>query len=635
MYATRVAFVLCLTFAVFVNYARGQTIDQLIAAAKVYEVLQPDSAVSYCSRAMRLAQTHNNPAEEAAVLLALARISRLHHHTELARKFVNDAITIYYRLHQDDGLARAFEELGQLDGLQLKSMTASADFNRALTYYIGKSDTADIAQTYYDEGVTTENNGDLAKALGYYLQALHYFEKFEKRPAAYFMLLERIGQVYIKKGNRSAALQYLEAGVHNSSDRPDTEITLLEEEGKIKEGAAEHANALAIFKRELELAKRSNNPEAQAKALAAIGSVLMAQGTDSSLSYLKQALSIAQHLPHAELKASIYEAMASVYQQQRNYKDAMLALTENSRLLDSLLVSKTNSDIAALDSSYVIESQEEEVNKLKEINRLENVEIHWGLVALVVVIIALLLLWLYMQKIKRLNRKLAKSNQIRDTLFSIIGHDLKGPAGNTVQLMDLIQSGELPEALQKDMLRELREQAVASYDLLNDLFAWGKAQLHGVEVKPESFEPKPLMQKTINLLKRQAANKHIVLLDQSPAGLPINADAHHFEFIIRNLVSNAIKFTNEGGLVEINAEASKGMVVFSVKDNGIGVSKEKQLAFLKTTLPVSFGTKGEKGSGLGLLLIKEFVMANKGRIWLESEVGKGSVFYFSLSAATS
>lgn len=607
-----------------------ETVEKLLTAARAHEDLHPDSAVNYCSIAMRLAEAHRNLGEQASVLLELARISRLHHHTEVAGKFVNDAMNLFHQLHDEEGLARTYEELGILDGQRQKTATAIKDFTRALSYYTGKADTAGIAQTYYDEGTTYENKGDLETALDYYLRARHYYEQYDTKPAAYFTLLERISNVQVKKGNVSSAIGYLEEGIRNGKERPDTEMRLLEEEGRIREHAAEHARALELFKKELQLARQWKNPETQARALTAIGSVLMAQQTDSSLTYLKQALAIAQRLPHPELLANIYEAMASVYRQQRNYKDAMLALSENSRLLDSLLVSKANSEIAAQDSSYVIESREEELSQLREKNRVENEEIYWGLIALGIVIGALVLLGIYLRKVKLLNKKLAKSNEIHDTLFSVIGHDLKGPAGNTVQLLDLIQSGQLPETLQKDMLTQLRQQAAASRDLLEDLFTWGKAQLYGVEIKPNVFEIKPLVQNTIQLLSRQAAGKQITITDQTPAHLAVYADAHQVEFIFRNLISNAIKFTYTGGIIEVNASVINETAVCAVKDNGVGISKEKQHAFLKTTLPVSFGTNGEKGSGLGLLLIKEFLTANKGQLWLESEPGKGTIFYFSL-----
>ncbi|SDF50317.1 two-component system, OmpR family, phosphate regulon sensor histidine kinase PhoR [Mucilaginibacter pineti] len=119
-----------------------------------------------------------------------------------------------------------------------------------------------------------------------------------------------------------------------------------------------------------------------------------------------------------------------------------------------------------------------------------------------------------------------------------------------------------------------------------------------------------------------------------PEGLTLHADADHFEFIIRNLLSNAIKFSYEGGAITIGAKLpSPEEAVLSVADQGIGISPDQQAVFLTSNLKVNFGTKKEQGSGLGLLLIKDFIKANQGRIWLESEPGKGTRFYVAMPAA--
>lgn len=199
----------------------------------------------------------------------------------------------------------------------------------------------------------------------------------------------------------------------------------------------------------------------------------------------------------------------------------------------------------------------------------------------------------------------------------------------------MMEAGALPPDQHNKLFSELKKQSVASFDLLNALFEWGKTQLDGVEVKAEDFKTKPLIQKNIELLRQLAERKYITLTDETPDGISIHADPNHFDFIVRNLLSNAIKFTHEHGRVGINSTADGNEITFSVKDTGIGISEEKQAAFQKTNMPVSFGTKGEKGSGLGLLLIKEFIQANKGRIRLNSRQGEGSIFYISFPAAAS
>lgn len=138
-------------------------------------------------------------------------------------------------------------------------------------------------------------------------------------------------------------------------------------------------------------------------------------------------------------------------------------------------------------------------------------------------------------------------------------------------------------------------------------------------------------------LQKHTADKSIVITDNTRPDLMLYGDINHFEFIIRNLLSNAIKFSHPSGTIQITADIKpgSGQVIFSVRDHGKGISREQQKAFLKSNMDISFGTKGEKGTGIGLMLSKEFIKAGKGRIWVESEEGKGTAFYFTFSEADS
>ncbi len=606
--------------------------------SRTYEQTEPDSAVHYCSLGMKQAESRNDLKGQALLLLQLGRINGLHHHTDLSRKFINESLSILRILHDREGIAMAYDELGILDGRANDIAAAAADFGRSMKFYEDSRDSAGITATYHNLGEMFEAKGDTEKALTYYLRALIQYEHRSQKPEDYFVLLEQIGSLYAKKGDRMTALHYLEEGVRNS-DTPflrTMEVDLLGDEGEIEEAGGENTRALFYYKKELDAAKRSGNFKGQVTALSGIAHILKKDSAGRSLDYLKEALAIAQSTRLPQLKANIYQALADIYSQQKNFREALAVQEEYSRLVDSLTAANARIDIAAFDSSYALEVTRENVDKLQEVNKIEKKELELGAVLIMIIIITLFLLWLYLWKIKRLNRKLQESNEVRNTLFSIIGHDLKGPAGNAVQLLELMEGTGLPEEMKKKLLTELKKQSIASLELLTSLFEWGRAQLHGVEVRPETFATRPLIQKNIMLLAPMAAQKNIVMTDGSPADVHIYADPNQFDFVVRNLLSNAIKFTHEGGAIDIQARMvenkqaeNKQEIIFSVRDTGIGISPEKQQAFLKTTLPVSFGTKGEKGSGLGLLLIKEFMRANHGRIWLESKEGEGTTFYFS------
>jgi len=610
-------------------------ISTYIAVSKLYETDQPDSAVDYANQGMRLAKKMGNRHYEAVLLLQLGKINTLHHHTDLGRRFYNEALSIFRNLHETDGIAHAYDELGLLDGGLLNINSATHDLYQAMRFYKNMHDSSGILETYYGLGTVFEQKGETEKALTYYLRALVQYEHQVQKPGAYFDLLDKIGHIYIKKGDIHSALHYLQEGVQNSvaaSDR-DTEITMLDEEGKAYQHAGEKEQALFAYKQALTVAKEFNKPEQEAKALIDIAGLLKKENVTQSLRNLKQALHIADSLRHPKLQANIYAALSAVYEQQKNYKEAMIALEEQHRLLDSLLNTDTTKDIAELDSSYKLESSREQIESLKLINKKEKAELNLGSVAIAAVLIGLIIIWIYVRKVRKLNTELKASNQLKDMLFSVIGHDLKGPAGNAAQLFSLMETEDFTEAELKVMISELRQQTTASFELLNSLFEWGRAQLQGVSVSQVALLTKPLITHNITLLNPQANKKNIVINDYTQADLKIFVDRNHFDFVIRNLLSNAIKFTFNNGRIDINAEQSKKEVIFSVSDSGKGISPEQQQAFFKSNITISFGTGGEKGSGLGLLLIKQFLQVNKGKIWLTSTEGNGTTFYFALPLA--
>jgi signal transduction histidine kinase len=613
-----------------------EKIKACLDISKLYEATQPDSAVHYCNIAMQLAEKRNDRHSQGLLLLELGQINILHHHHDLARKFDNEALSIFRSINDPEGIALAYDELGSLDGQQQNLKNATDDFGKAMKFYEDSHDSSGIVETYHGLGKAYEEKGDIEKALTYYLRALVQYEHRKVKPEAYFLLLDRIGRLYLKKGDTVAALKYLEEGVHNSNTvaNRDTQIALLDEEGKVYEQGGQTNRSLDFYKRALTEAKQFNRPEEEARALISIAGVLKKSNTGQSLADLKKALHLADSLHQPQLEANIYAAMADVYQQQKDYKEAMTALEENHRLLDSLLGADTTKDIAALDSSYALESSRDKIGSLQKVNQEEKTELNMGFVILIAVVLLLVLLWFYFRKVSRLNRELKAANRVKDTLFSIIGHDLKGPAGSATQLFALMETEDFTEEELKGMISELKKQTESSFELLQSLFEWGQAQLQGIQVSAKPLDAKVTIQKNIDLLKPQAELKKITITDHTqPGSISILADPHHFDFIIRNLLANAIKFTYEHGRVDMEAKQVGSDIIFSVKDTGKGIAAEQQRNFLKTNLQVSFGTKGEKGSGLGLLLIKDFIQANKGRIWLESEEGKGAVFYIAFPKA--
>ncbi len=235
------------------------------------------------------------------------------------------------------------------------------------------------------------------------------------------------------------------------------------------------------------------------------------------------------------------------------------------------------------------------------------------------------------EEIKLKNEQLQALNAEKDKFFSIIAHDLRGPlssfVGATQILTDEIQNMEIGEI--KDITVEMKTSAANIYNLLENLLEWSRLKRGGMDFVPENLNLKMMFTECVNVLSESARKKGVTIEVNIADKIEVFADKHMFETVIRNLVSNAIKFTSKGGIVKLSATPTGNSVEVVIKDSGIGMSPElKNRLFQineKTSRP---GTGGELSTGIGLLLCKEFIEKHHGKISVESEVGKGSTFSF-------
>lgn len=237
------------------------------------------------------------------------------------------------------------------------------------------------------------------------------------------------------------------------------------------------------------------------------------------------------------------------------------------------------------------------------------------------------------RELKESEKKLKELNTTKDKLFSIIGHDLRSPIGNLKSLIDvLIDNFDLTdtEAL-KNVLEMMKSSVGNTYELVENLLDWARLQKNDVSFLPVKTRLFEICDKTISLLQESANNKKITIHNQVGEKVKIVCDANMIMTVLRNLTSNAIKFTPDDRNIFIYATEFDDHTLIIVKDEGIGVKPEDLNKLFDSSLNfTTFGTKGEKGSGVGLILCREFVEKHGGKIWVESESGKGSEFKFTI-----
>ncbi len=231
------------------------------------------------------------------------------------------------------------------------------------------------------------------------------------------------------------------------------------------------------------------------------------------------------------------------------------------------------------------------------------------------------------------NEQLRNLNSEKDKFFSIIAHDLKSPFNSIVGFSDLlvekIDAGAFKDAKRyATIILNSSERAV---ELLSNLMDWSRSQTGRMEFTPEPVEMTSFISEIIQFYHSIATQKSIHIGQNFKSEINIFADKAMVGTVMRNLISNAIKFTNNGGKITVSAEEKQHEVVISVKDNGVGISGDVASKLFRIDENITTrGTNNEKGTGLGLILCKEFIEKHGGRIWVESEPGQGSAFSFSL-----
>ncbi len=238
-----------------------------------------------------------------------------------------------------------------------------------------------------------------------------------------------------------------------------------------------------------------------------------------------------------------------------------------------------------------------------------------------------------LELLKQREEELQKSNADKDKFFSILAHDLKNPfislLGFSDLLLDNLYEYDMKEI--ENQITIINQVSHRTLRLLEDLLVWAKSQSGRLSFEPEPISLDKVCNELIKLARFQAKTKNISISYFEAKDIKVFADIDNFKTIMRNLISNAIKFTNQNGKISVYTRKDNNNAIISVSDNGVGIEEKNMSKIWEITKEfIEIGTAGERGTGLGLVLCKEFVEKNGGTIWVESQLGKGSIFSFTL-----
>lgn len=236
--------------------------------------------------------------------------------------------------------------------------------------------------------------------------------------------------------------------------------------------------------------------------------------------------------------------------------------------------------------------------------------------------------------IEEKNEELRKTIAGRDKMYSVIAHDLRSPMASMKMLLNTIMMSVEKDKIDPDifdMLEMSNKTSEEVFSLLDNLLKWTKSQLGKLTVIPQKLDISGLADGVVEVMNSVAEVKHIKLIRTDHESFFVYVNIEMIKSILRNLISNAVKFSNPDSEIKVGIKAEDGKVIVSVTDSGKGIKKEDQHKLLKdSTHFTTYGTNSEEGSGLGLLLCRDFARKNGGELWFESEENLGSVFSFSL-----
>lgn len=334
----------------------------------------------------------------------------------------------------------------------------------------------------------------------------------------------------------------------------------------------------------------------------------------------------------------------------KNLRIYLLLLLATFLLMSIMLIGQASNPLSDSQNSKIIENT-------KDINSKENQELTFtstqlkyiiigaSIIVLLMVVFSTFL-YFYMKRAKecrtnanllsKQNVDLQEANITKEKFLSIIGHDLKNPFNSVLGLSNLIidQWEYLEDEERFHITNEINSSSQSIFELLDNLLIWSRTQSSNTQQIPENFDLNESISQIFEIFKNQANFKKINIRVEISGVKKIFADPNMIGTVIRNLLSNALKFTNEGGQIVIQTRNKADMVEFSISDNGKGILPDDlKRIFEDKGHQTTKGTSNETGSGLGLLLAKDFIKRNNGLIWVESKPGKGSLFAFTLPIA--
>jgi signal transduction histidine kinase len=495
------------------------------------------------------------------------------------------------------------------------------------------------------------------QALGYNLKGLALNEELGNRDGIIACVVT-IGGVYYVMHNYPKAETYFKKGLRVAREMNSEQSILLclTNLGEVYCAQKRFRESEDCYRTALTIGTAINATDDISAANKGLGIIYQQTGrAKESIPFLLKSFAFANRAHDRLLMMETAKDLAASYAAVNDYKQAYTYGLQAEILKDSLNKEKADLRIQQAEFGYELEKKQHQIALLEKDQSIQKSENGRQQILLAGLCVGILLLLLMIFNLYRSRQKEQASKRLileqhaeiqdqaksmeqlhilKDKIFSILSHDLRSPVASLISMvqlmdMDMITSEEFP-VLKTDMNRQLDALSL----LLDNLLQWSKSQMRGeLVIKKDLLRLNDIVQQNFNLLQDVAAQKHIRFIHTISENMLAAGDTDLVDIVVRNLISNAIKFTPQGGEIRVSCEEQNGQLSVCISDTGVGMSEDViRKLFTNESSFSTAGTEGEKGTGLGLLLCKDFVAKNGGTIHATSEPGKGSTFCFTLHA---
>lgn len=646
----------------YLSYEVGKAKSQRLIGVYNFNKSNYDKAIEHLTVALELFKKHNNENEIAVCYNDLGLCYKNTNKNALALENLNKSIKYYEKTENELAYAQTTTNIGIIYFNQGNYALAQKNYYDAMQIFETLNDKRGLSYCLNGIGVVYRTQGNLEKALQFYEKSLNIKNELNDKLGIASCYIS-IGNIHKINENKAEALSMYQ----NAKYILDTLghkrgiamcIANMAELYKINEDYNKsidlHTEALGIF-------EQIGDQASVAQTLLSLG-VVHSKLSDyqTALKYYNKCFEIADVSNNIDILLPLHEQYYNYYNLKNNYKKALDHFKLYNQFKDSLFNKENAKAIADLELKYSFEkerqSMELEQEKALEIHEFEIIRqknIRNFIIVLFVLMVLLSGVMIYSYKLKqnanRLlkvqkeiisedNLQLKELNATKNKFFSIIAHDLRSPLGSLYSLGELLWNtkDKADRQMQDELIEALVKDSKRTFDLLDNLLKWAKSSSGRIDFNPETVDITSLVMSNIDMYNGKCAAKEISLLNLVTDDLKIHADYNMLDTVLRNLVSNAIKFTPNKGKIEITASSTAdNKIALSVSDNGVGIPQEHiDTLFNMDSKFRMIGTNDESGSGLGLKLCKEFIDKNGGEISVSSELGEGTTFTIILPKAS-